>query len=144
MATDVWEAYPTAQIDLDSRAYYEGLLRRELRLARCAGCGRLHNPPRPICPFCWSFEIEPTAVAGTGVIDLAMVLQQGPEEQDVSYPYPVVAVGLDEEAGLRLTGTLLDPLAPVEAIGRRVETEWISRGGAPWPAFRLTENGGNR
>lgn len=140
----VWDSYPDARVDLDTRAFYEGLLVRELRINRCGDCGRWHHPPRPLCPSCWSFEIVPTAVRGSGEVQLALTLEQGPAQPGVEYPYPVVAVGLDEQPGLRLTGALLDPRSPVAEIGARVGLEWILRRGAPWPAFRRSAPKGGR
>ncbi|CAB4364073.1 MAG: hypothetical protein F2681_08705 [Actinobacteria bacterium] len=45
--------------------------------------------------------------AGNGTIHLAVFLHQGPPAEGVDYstPYPVVTVELDEQPGLRFTGT---------------------------------------
>jgi hypothetical protein len=54
----------------------------------------------------------------------------------------VVTVELDESPGLRFTGAIVG--APNEAIriGRRVRLDWIERGGAPLPVFRLAGEAG--
>lgn len=133
--------YPDQRVDYDTRARYLGYLDRELLINRCADCGTFHEPPAPICAACWSTSIEPTAVAGTGTIYLTMFLHQGPPAAGVDYstPYPVVAVELDEQEGLRFASTVLDASNDDIRIGRRVELAWFERDGAPLPAFRLVD-----
>lgn len=128
-------------IDHDSRDRYQGYLDHELRVDRCGDCGLYREPPGPVCPSCWSMRREPTAVSGDGAIHMAIFLHQGPPAEGVDYsiPYPVVTVDLDEQEGLRFSGTVID--APNEdiRIGARVALDWTERGGAPLPVFRLAE-----
>lgn len=126
-------------IDRDAAPYYRARLARRLELARCGNCGRWHQPPRPICPVCWSTDVRPTPVSGTGTIHLATFLHQGPPAEGVDYstPYPVVTVELDEQPGLRFTSTVVGAAQGDIEIGRRVELDWIERAGVPLPVFRL-------
>jgi uncharacterized OB-fold protein len=126
-------------LDHDNRHHYRGRLDHQLLLNRCRECGTWHHPPRPICPSCWSDEVVPTAVSGRGTIFLAIFLHQGPPTDGVDYttPYPVVTVELVEQAGLRFTGTVVDAAHDEIRIGRAVALDWIDRGGAPVPVFRL-------
>ncbi|SFP04381.1 DUF35 OB-fold domain-containing protein, acyl-CoA-associated [Actinomadura madurae] len=142
----VWERYPDAALDDDSRHLYEGWLERELRLPRCADCGAWHAPPRAICPWCWSFDVVPTKVSGRGVVHLSMLLHQGPQAEGVSYPHPVVTVELAEQAGLRFTSTIIGSPALPAPIGTAVELAWTERAGAPYPVFRTvtTQDGARR
>ena len=127
-------------IDRDTAPYFRARLARRLELARCGACGRWHHPPRPLCPACWSTDVRPTPVAGTGTIHLATFLHQGPPAEGVDYstPYPVVTVELDEQAGLRFTSTVVDADRDEITIGRRVALDWIDRAGTPLPVFRLS------
>lgn len=133
------DRFPGHPLDHDSAAHYRGRLERRLLLHRCGACGTWHNPPKPICPACWSTDVTPTEVRGTGTIHLAIFLHQGPPAEGVDYttPYPVVTVELDEQPGLRFTSTVVG--APNEAItiGARVRLDWIDRAGSPLPVFRL-------
>ncbi len=138
------ERFPWVQISHDNKHLYRGWLERELRINRCRDCGRFHHPPKPICPECWSWQIEPTPVSGRGVVHLAMFLRQGAPAPGVDYavaPHPVVTVELEEQPGLRFTSTVAG--APLEQIriGLPVELEWIDRYGAPFPAFRPRRGG---
>ena len=135
-APSIWDLYPSADINHDSRSMYEGWAAKELRIPKCADCGRWHQPSRSICPFCWSFNVVPTAVSGRGTIHLAIRLLQGREAPGVAYPYWVVTVELEEQAAVRFTSTIVGDHLPAVLIGTPVQLEWQSRNGAPFPVFR--------
>ncbi len=121
-------AFPGAAITYDNAAYFDGLRHQELRANRCAACSRWHLPPQPRCPSCWSTEVVPTAVAGTGTIHLATELT------GLDGIRRLVTVELDEQAGLRLSLDLPEskPTGPV--IGRRVRLAWPAATGDAVPA----------
>jgi uncharacterized OB-fold protein len=140
---DLVAGYAPLTVDRDTAAYYRGWLARELRPNRCADCGHWHHPPRPMCPACWSWNVVPTAVTGSGTISLLILLHQGPPAPGVDYaagPYPVAAVELEEQPGLRITSTVVDTPPRELAIGQRVELTWIERNGLPFPAFRRSRD----
>lgn len=133
----VWERYPDITIDHDNAGLYEGWLERELRLPKCGDCGKFHHPARGICPFCWSTNLKLTPVSGRGVVYLAIVQRLGPPTPGISYPYPLVAVELEEQKGLRFTSTIVGtPGDEGVPLGTPVALEWIEREGAPVPVFR--------
>ena len=76
--------------------------------------------------------------AGRGRIHLLILLHQGPPARDVSYstPWPLAAVELDEQPGLRFVSTVVDCPPEQLRVGLPVELTWIERDGAPWYAFR--------
>ena len=135
------ERFPGQPITHDNAEHYRGRLRRELLMNRCTECGHWHAPPRPVCPECWSFDVEATPVQGEGTIFMAIFLHQGPPAPGVDYkvPYPVVTVELDEQPGLRFTSTVVGTDNDAIRIGKRVRLKWIDRAGAPVPVFELTE-----
>jgi uncharacterized OB-fold protein len=128
-------------IERDSAAHFRGRLAHRLLLNRCEECGRFHQPPRPMCPACWSTDVAATEVRGHGTIHLVIFLHQGPPAPGVDYttPYPVVTVELDEQPGLRFTATVVDSPNDEIKIGRRVQLGWIDRAGVPTPVFQLAE-----
>lgn len=130
------------EIDHDTKERFRGFLDRELRFDRCRACGTYHEPPGPICPVCWSTDIESIPVSGRGEIHLAIFLHQGVPADGVDYsrPYPVVTVELDEQAGLRYSSTVVGAPNDEIRIGRRVVLDWSERDGAPMPVFRLEEH----
>jgi uncharacterized OB-fold protein len=141
--TDISDAelvdrFAFAGIDRDKRDFYRGWLVRELRMNRCADCGRWHHPARPMCPSCWSWDVVPTPVSGRGTVHLLMRLHQGPPAPGVDYtagPYPVVTVELEEQEALRYTSTVVNCDPDDVAIGMPVQLTWIERNGAPFPVF---------
>jgi uncharacterized protein len=131
--------YPDVRLDHDNKEYYRGLQARELRLNRCVNCGHWHGPPlRAMCPACWSFEIAPTPVSGTGRVALVTRLHQGRALEGVSYdpPYPLVAVELTEQLGLRVSGTVRSGSDTDIVVGLAVQLAWEDRNGNPYPIFR--------
>lgn len=131
--------FPGYPLDHDSAAHYRGRLERRLLINRCRDCGHWHHPPRPICPSCWSSRLGAVEVSGAGTIHLLMFLHHGPPTEGVDYttPYPVVTVELDEQPGLRFTSTVVGVPNDEICIGQRVTLDWIERGMAVLPVFRL-------
>ena len=137
---DLLNAWPGIRIDADNAAYYRGLLNHQLLIHRCDDCGYWHHPPRPLCPKCWSTAITATPVSGNGVVALVTIIRMGRDQPGVSYSdgYPLVAIELDEQPGLRVTGTI--PLTKPEAItvGDRVQMIWRDiEGRPPQPDFEI-------
>jgi hypothetical protein len=133
------ERFAHVRVDRDTAAFYRGWLERELRLSRCADCGRWQHPPRPMCAACWSWNVVPTRVSGRGTVHLRMLLHQGPPAEGVDYakgPHPVVVVELAEQPGLRFTSTVVGCAPGEVAIGMPVELAWTERNGVPFPVFR--------
>lgn len=140
MASDaeVFERFPDVRLDHLNKQYYGGLLRRELLAGRCRACGRWHTPLRPICPSCWSAGVSAVPVSGRGTVHLVTFLHQGPSAPGVDYAggFPLAAIELAEQPGLRVQATVVDCPRDRLRIGLKVELTWIDRDGAPWPAFR--------
>jgi uncharacterized protein len=125
-------------VDHDTKEFYRGWLDHELRIMRCADCGRWQHPPRPMCPACWGWNMVPTPVSGRGTVHLLIRLHQGPPLDGVDYaasPHPVAVVELDEQSALRLTSTVVHCDPDTVAIGTPVTLTWIERDGVPFPAF---------
>lgn len=133
------QRFPGEPITHDNADHYRGRLNRQLLMNRCKDCGQWHAPAGPVCPECWSFNVEATSVTGDGTVYMAIFLHQGPPAPGVDYtvPYPVVTVELDEQPGLRFTSTVVGADNDAIRIGERVRLNWIERSGAPLPVFEL-------
>lgn len=137
---ELLDAFPGVRIDHDNAAYYRGLLEHRLLINRCDDCGRWHQPPRSLCPGCWSRAVSPTAVSGEGSIAIVTILRQGPSQPGVDYTdgHPLVAVELDEQPGLRLAGTVVGTPADQLRPGDRVRVLWRDlEGRPPRPDFEV-------
>lgn len=134
----VLQSFPDVRLDHRNKHFYRALLDHELVAARCRDCGTWSTPLRSICPECWSKDVAVTPVSGRGRIHLLILLHQGPPARDVDYatPWPLAAVELQEQPGLRFVGTVVDCSPERLRIGLPVELTWIERDGAPWYAFR--------
>jgi uncharacterized protein len=133
------ERLPRQRIDHDNKEFYRGWLQRRLLINHCGSCHKWHHPPKPVCPHCWSTDLQPTEVSGRGTVHLLMLLHQGPPAPGVDYgagPHPVATVALEEQPALRLTSTVIDCPVDEIAIGMPVELAWVDRDGAPFPVFR--------
>jgi hypothetical protein len=88
--------------------FWEGCARGELRVERCADCGRRRIPPRPMCPACRSLRSEWERLSGRGTI-WSFVVPHPPvlPAYEKLAPYNVIAVALEEDPSLRLIGNLL-------------------------------------
>jgi uncharacterized OB-fold protein len=128
--------FPGEPVSHDSAAHYRGRAAQRLLVNRCAACGHWHHPPRPLCPACHSWDVVATEVSGRGTIHLMTRLRQGAPASGVDYTggYPVVAVELEEQPGLRFTSTLIGE----GDIGTMVRLAWRRRGRAPLPVFEPT------
>jgi uncharacterized protein len=132
------ERFAHLRVDRDNAEFHRGWLQHELRMHRCADCGHWHQPPRPMCPRCWSWNMVPTAVSGRGRVHLLMRLHQGPAAPGVDYaaaPYPVVTVELEEQPALRFTTTVVNCDPAAVELDMPVTLTWIDRYGAPFPVF---------
>lgn len=141
---DLVDGYAPLTVDRDTAAFYRGWLDHELRMNRCADCHKWHNPPRAMCPHCWSWNVASEPVSGRGTIYLLILLHQGPPAEGVDYskgPYPVAAVDLDEQPGLRFASTVIGAPPESLAIGQAVEVAWTTRNGLPFPVWQFAGAG---
>jgi uncharacterized OB-fold protein len=94
--------------DDDSRPFWEGTAKGELRVQACAACGRLRFPPRPMCPACHSVEASWRILSGRGTI-WSFVVAHPPllPAYAALAPYNVVVVALEEDPTIRLVSNLV-------------------------------------
>ena len=136
---ELMDALPGVRLDHDNAPHYRGLLEHRLLINRCDDCGTWHHPPRSVCPRCWSRSVTATDVSGRGTIAMLTFLHQRPRRAggDRNEPYPVVAVELAEQPGLRVAATVVDAAKDDIVLDAPVELAWVERDGRPVAAFRL-------
>jgi hypothetical protein len=111
----------------DTEFFWSGLREQKLLIQRCARCGALRNPPRPMCPKCNALEWDTLESCGRGSVH-SYVMPHHPKLPFFEYPYVVVLVDLAE--GVRLVSNLCG-VAPAEI-----------RTGMPVEVFFQTFDGG--
>jgi uncharacterized protein len=114
-------ARPAPSTSPDTDFFWNGLREHKLLIQRCAGCGTLRNPPRPMCAKCNSLDWDTLASAGRGTV-YSYVMPQHPRFPYFEYPYIVVLVELAE--GVRLVSNLRDTAPSDVRAGMPVEVSY--------------------
>lgn len=135
---ELLERFPDVRLDHDNAPHHRGLLERQYLVHRCGACGWWHDPPRAVCPRCWSDQVIPSPIEGRGTIAALTrihgVPSSAPDPADGA-PWPLAAIELTEQEGLRIAGHLVGPMAATLDIGDPVQLVWLDDGGRPRAAF---------
>jgi uncharacterized OB-fold protein len=128
---------PSPLVTDDSAVFWDAAADHRLVAQRCARCGRLRHPPRPMCPECHSLEVEVFELSGRGTIYSYSILHH---PQNPVFEYPIVAILVDLEEGLRLVSNLV-AVAPEDVrIGMAVEVGYTpAANGRAVPVFHLVD-----
>jgi uncharacterized OB-fold protein len=120
---------PAPVLTEDNAEYWDAAREGRLVAQRCAGCGRLRHPPRPLCPHCHGLDHDLVDLAGTGVVYSYALLHH---PQHPSFAYPVAAVLVDLDEGIRLVSNLVDVEPGEVKIGMAVRARMAptAEGGA--------------
>lgn len=97
--------------------------RYNLKGTKCENCGKVHFPPRIICPRCHRESIgrmKTYKLNGKGEVLTYTVIHNGPRSFEMQVPYVMAIIKMDD--GLNLTGQLIDCEAEEVRIGMRVKT----------------------
>jgi uncharacterized protein len=130
--------YPRPVEDADNEAFLEAWRQGALRLQHCRRCRRSIFYPRPVCPHCWSDDLEWQMASGAGeVVSFSRVYRPNHRAFDDEIPVVLAEIRLAEGATL-LARILGDP-AQVRSKARiqLTRNDWRGRR-LPLPAFRLT------
>jgi uncharacterized protein len=125
---------PDPYITEDNEFFWEAAAAHRLVAQRCSQCKSLRHPPRPMCPHCGSFETEIVDLSGRGTVYSWAVLHH---PQHPAFEYPVKAILVDLDEGIRMVSNVVD-LEPGDIrIGMRVEAVFEpTAGGHAVPVFR--------
>jgi uncharacterized protein len=97
---------PAPQVgEFDDGPYWEYCKRDELRVQRCAECGRFVWPVVPACPHDFSDRLEWTPVSRVGTISSWIVYHRvsHPEFKEV---VPYICANIEVPEGVRFTGNV--------------------------------------
>jgi len=125
---------PDPILTADAAFFWEGAKRGELVAQRCADCGNLRHPPRPMCPVCHSVHREEARLSGRGEV-YSWIIPRHPPALGFAQP-PVVAV-IQLEEGIRLVSNVVGVAEGRVAVGLQVEVQFEPTvGGYAVPVFR--------
>jgi uncharacterized OB-fold protein/acyl dehydratase len=114
---------PRPAITQDNAFFFEGAKQRKLLIQRCASCGRLRHPPRPMCNVCRSLEWDTIEAGGRGVV-YSFVVNHHPQVPAFDYPLVVALVELEE--GTRLVSNIVGVDAAEVRVDMAVELEFVA------------------
>jgi hypothetical protein len=121
MTTNAEVLRPAPIVTDDNRSFWEAAAGGRLVAQKCANCGRLQHPPRPMCPSCHSVEQTTVELAGTGTVYSYSILHH---PQHPAFSYPVVAVLVELDEGIRVLSNLVDADPSTVSIGLPVEVRF--------------------
>jgi hypothetical protein len=125
---------PAPIVTEDSAAFWDAADQGRLVAQRCAACGRLRHPPRPMCPECNSLDVEVVELSGRGVVYSYALLHH---PQHPAFEYPVLAVLVDLDEGIRIVSNLVGVEPDDVSIGIPVRVEFVATDGEHHvPVFR--------
>jgi uncharacterized protein len=131
---------PAPIVTEDSAAFWDAADEGRLVAQRCAACGRLRHPPRPMCPECRSLDIEVVDLSGRGVVYSYSVLHH---PQHPAFEYPVLAALIDLDEGIRIVSNVVGVEPDEIRIGAAVQVEFVATDGDHQvPVFRLVDVSG--
>lgn len=125
MADDVAPATPPRMLpplNDHNRAFWTGGADGLLMIAWCARCERYVHPPAVDCPGCEG-ELSSRAVSGRGTVFTYTVNHQ-PFMPNVSVPYVIAIVELEEQSDLRVATNIVDCKPDSMCVGLPVEVRF--------------------
>ena len=132
--TDDAARRPSPLVTDDSAVFWEAAAEGRLVAERCGNCARLRHPPRPMCPYCQSLEVEVAELSGRGQVYSYGILHH---PKSPAFDYPVIGVLVDLDEGVRLVSNLTDLDPDGVRIGLPVEVHYVPTAAGPTvPVFR--------
>jgi len=127
-------ARPLPLVKPETEFFWRGGRDGELRFRRCLMCGALQHPPRPICAYCRSRELETVAVSGRGVV-AGCTINHHEWLPGFPSPYVVAIVAIDDDPRVRLTTNIVGCEPTDVFVGQRVKVRFEQRDDVWLPLF---------
>ena len=125
---------PDPIVTPDAAFFWEGAKSQQLLALRCASCGDLQHPPRPMCPKCHSVQRELVRLSGRGVV-YSWIIPRHPPPVGFAQA-PIVAL-IQLEEGIRLVSNVVGVADHQVFLGMEVEVQFEPTvGGYAVPVFR--------
>jgi len=132
---EVFDAFPDVNLTYDNIEHFRGLLQHKLVINRCADCGHWIYPLRPLCPQCWSRDVNPSEVSGDGVLYYQTTLMEGRHMPGFEHPHLTGGVELVEQAGLRYLAPIVGVAGGEAVEDTPVTLVWLDTTAGPVAGF---------
>lgn len=128
---------PLPQPTPETKEFWDGAGRHELRIQRCRACGRAYWYPRPFCPNCSSKDVEWFTASGKARLHTYIINHRpAPGFQDWA-PYVIAIVQLDEGPCMMSNIVGIEPAPENLPIDLPLEVTWEQQeGDITLPLFR--------
>ncbi len=115
---------PLPEATPETKEFWDGAKRHELRIQRCRSCGKAYFFPRPFCPFCSSKDVEWFTASGKGKLYSYVINHRAAYGFQDYVPYVIAIVQLDE--GPRMMSNIIgiDPTPENLPVDLPVEVTW--------------------
>lgn len=114
----------------ETQPYWDAAKRHVLMIQRCNGCGQHYFYPRPLCPHCFSRDVQWVEVSGKGRLHTYTINYRPPRKFPTQSPVIIAVIELAEGPRLmsNIIGTDADPAqlrcdAPVEVVFEDITPE---------------------
>jgi uncharacterized protein len=105
-----------------ARFWRENAARYNMIGTQCTVCGKVHFPPRSVCPTCHRKSLgkmQPIRLKGEGEIFSYTVVHEAPSQFEMLKPYVMAIIRMRE--GVMVTGQIIDVDPHELAIGMKVK-----------------------
>jgi len=102
----------------DNKWWWDAVAEGRFLIQRCADCGALRHPPRPMCGACRSLAWDTVETSGAGTVHSFVVIHHPPVP---GYEYPLVCALIDLEEGTRFVSNVVDCDPKEVRIGMKVQ-----------------------
>ena len=111
--------------DRDTAPFWEGTLKGELRIQRCAACGRHVFYPRAVCPHCMADSLEWVVADGGGTVYSFTEVHRTSDEFRAEVPFVVALIELSEGVRMMARLDVAKPVVgmPVQVVFNRVSDD---------------------
>ena len=130
---------PGVEPEIDDAGFWEAAARQRLAIQRCAECGVLRHPPRPVCADCGANDHEWVEAPSEGTIfSFTVTHVAAPGVDPAHVPFNVALVGFPDLQDIRLITNIVGAAPEELAIGAPVSLVWdADPSGHPLPRFVL-------
>ncbi len=111
------------QLTPENTPFWTGGQAGRLHMHRCDDCMRHFHPPASTCPACLSDRVGPQPVSGKGEV-MSFTINRQAWTPELTQPFVVAIVELDEQAGLRLLSNVVGCEPEAVHVGQRVEVSF--------------------
>ncbi len=129
---------PVPHPTIDDREFWEYCQKGELRFQSCGACGRVRQPPRPLCPHCLSEKSVWISAPDEALLHSFTIVHQVAFEGVRSVvPYNVAIVRYPSLENVRLISNVLDATAADLRFDMPLRLVWDEQGGMKLPRYRI-------